>query len=71
MDKINDGGGPIFPSNYITISTGMSLRQYYAGCALTGMMSTWRETPANYTVDMLSKEVFSIADAMLKAEELK
>ena len=54
----------------ITVLAGMTLRDYFAGKALQGIMTDWRNTPAKYTVEILAKEMYEIADAML-AERAK
>jgi hypothetical protein len=51
--------------------TGMTLRQWYAGMAMQGMISAIHTTRGSLNEDLLSKEAFQFADAMIKAEESK
>jgi hypothetical protein len=56
---------------------GMSLRDYFAAKAMQGMLSSWYSVGDNYehnglvSEKIISKESYKIADAMLKARELK
>jgi hypothetical protein len=75
-EKINDGGaafrtiisgGP----DAMRIETGaMSLRDYFAGQALAGFLSSY-EHPASAVVneDFAAERAYRYADAMLKARE--
>lgn len=59
-------GGPAFPSDYIpgTATTpGMSLRQYYAGQALAGLISHY----GNESHEAAAEQSFKLADAMIAA----
>jgi hypothetical protein len=76
MSTINDGG-PAFPFGQISEITGqpingyfapgMTLRQYYAGQVLIGMMANPNSTAV--TSDTIAAWCFQMADAMLKAEQ--
>lgn len=75
MNKINDGGSA-FPSEQHetcdgtwnqTFDPGMSLRDYFAGQALVGIISGWAGgdcTPYGHALD-----AYDFADAMLRARE--
>lgn len=61
-----DKGGSAFPHGAMIQSSGMSLRDYFAGQGLAGMMAqhsagrglpTWQE--------QMSWDAYSVADAML------
>jgi hypothetical protein len=75
MSKINDGG-PAFPSTIqyfpddknANEEQGMTLRQYYAGQALAGLASY---VTKGATFDDIAKDAYAIADAMIKAREVK
>jgi len=79
--KPNDGG-PAFPGgptggeyrgedgyvyHQFSPSTGMSLRQWYAGMAMQGLLSnpTIGLEPTTDTIPAVVKQSFNIADAML------
>lgn len=68
MNKINDGG-PAFPlpcSNlFHNTADGMTLRDWFAGQAIMGLLA--RVHPTNTS----AKEVYGIADAMIKEREKK
>lgn len=73
MGRENDGG-PAFPLTHDAIShknrdfemQGMTLRDYFAAAALTGI-STWEKPPAPpYDA---ARRAYAIADAMLKARQ--
>jgi hypothetical protein len=74
MSKINDGG-PAFPSTIqyfpddknANEEQGMTLRQYYAGQVLIGIMANTNSTAV--TSDTIAAWCFQMADAMLKAEQ--
>jgi hypothetical protein len=68
---INDGG-PAFPSDYIpgTATTpGMSLRDWFAGQALAGLLSKGQST--SNAKSWMPEEAYELADAMLAARERK
>lgn len=58
-----DDGGPAFPGP-TCFTTGMTLRDYFAGQALAGIMSRF-----DYFPNVASDAAYSIADAMLKQRE--
>lgn len=70
---------PAFPSatQHYVQNIGMSLRDYFAAKAMQGMLSSWYSVGDNYehnglvSEKIISKESYKIADAMLKARELK
>lgn len=77
MPNINDGG-PAFPRPYFEHPTngeyslaqeGMSLRDYFAGQALVGIIASEVEnrTPS----EIVAKRAYELADAMLKAREAR
>jgi hypothetical protein len=74
MTTINDGG-PAFPvpdSHHANGqvqygANGMPLRDYFAGQALAGLMLGVRRGGAM----MLARECYEMADAMLRAREVK
>lgn len=69
MSTIIDGGGPAFPTlliepKYGSGYKGMTLRDYFAGQALCGIMSA--RGPSN-AVDWVGGVSYAIADSMLTA----
>jgi hypothetical protein len=60
-----NNGGPAFPCDEWQLpSPGMTLRDWFAGQALTGLLM------ANYQVDdVVAREAYDAADAMLAARE--
>ena len=83
MSEINDGG-PAFPrsrpSGYINTkdpdwefwerqASGMTLRDWFAGQALTGILVDSRST--RMTVGEATSTAFELADSMLRAREKK
>ena len=60
-------GGSAFPVMYC--SEGMSLRDYFAGQALAGMMG--HKDCSAWTVNEVSSDCYAHADAMLAARERK
>jgi hypothetical protein len=63
MSKINDGG-PAFPMHPNSWEYGMTLRDWFAGQALEGLSY-------HYTAKDAVKLAYEMADAMLKAREVK
>lgn len=57
-------GGPAFPVPYGARHSGMSLRDWFAGLALQGLLAE-AGTYANF--DEPAKDAYEAADAMLKA----
>jgi hypothetical protein len=78
MSKINDGG-PAFPFEYeMSVGlgrvphTGMSLRDWFAGQALAGMLDfsecTSYDISGNASAD-IARTAYRIADALLQSRE--
>lgn len=72
MSALNDGG-PAFPRNGHPDKNdfphgGMSLRDYFAGQALAGMLAS-PQVFENMTDETLAAITYSAADAMLKERE--
>ena len=67
-EKINDGG-PVFPSEIGTISKGITLREYFAGQAISQIIATCANdtTHGVAEADYFAARAYEIADAMLKA----
>ena len=63
---INDGG-PAFPDD--RWQAGMTLRDYFAAAALKGQAHRFAH-PHEYR-ELLAQDCYEIADAMLKAREVK
>ena len=64
-----DGGGHVIVTHY-GMESGMSLRDYFAAAALQGFMAA--HTSGGCLVDDLyAKYAYDLADAMLKAREVK
>ena len=63
MIDINDGG-PAFPINDVTLIDieGLSIRQYFAAAALTGLIASPHSPP---TATEAASSAFEIADAMI------
>lgn len=63
ISEQNNAGGPAFPIENILESevwTGMSLRDYYAGCALTGILARGSGFPPSNI-----QHIFDYAQAMV------
>lgn len=85
MSKINDAGGPAFPSDYVehermevgnqveimAKSSGMLLRDYFAAMAMQGIIAASGGCDGNplYVEEKLSENAYAMADAMLKTRE--
>lgn len=76
MSKIEDGG-PVFPSSHTGMKgghvhtefrNGISIRDYFAGQALIGILSAGPLRDGT-TYDLVSKCAYEHADAMLKARK--
>jgi hypothetical protein len=69
--QINDGG-PAFPTLDNTEHwrhLGLSLRDYFAAAALQGLMAQVK--PEDHWAEYRAKWSYEVADAMLKAREVK
>ena len=69
MSEINDGG-PAFPVEWKTFNGGlggMSLRDWFAGQALAGLLAN---TECHATPEGYASDAYMQADAMLKAKEV-
>jgi hypothetical protein len=66
------GGDNFAPPNY-TYHEGMSLRDYFAGQAMVGWLSSWTtdSSPQFFEADHVAATAYDYADAMLKAREVK
>ena len=69
MSNTNINGGPVFPSEIGTISKGMTLREYFAGQAISQIIAVCaNDTTHGMTeADYFASRAYEIADAMLKA----
>ena len=73
----NDQGGAAFPfaatdpSNAELQSSGMSLRDYFAGQALVGLLSGQYRENSTGNLGEAPQEAYMIADAMLDARSTK
>jgi hypothetical protein len=56
-----------FPNPHRTDETGMTLRDYFAGLAMQGLLTA--ETVGGYSNSHIAEIAYSIADAMLKERE--
>ena len=69
MSDINNGG-PAFPAHWNGVQPpqqGMTLRDWFAGQALAGMMASRNPTSPRFHPDDDAEYVYAVADAMLKA----
>ena len=69
MSEKIETGGPAFPTNYRHRANcpGMELRDYFAAKAMQGFLAA----EYAYRPDVWAKEAYGMADAMLKAREVK
>lgn len=61
-------GGPAFPAMHFDLAEsehGMTLRDYFAGKALQGLLAATRTDRS----DILAKDAYNMADAMLEARK--
>lgn len=70
MSAFPKEGGPAFPFSSITFGhcAGMSLRDWYAGVAMSGLLANPRsgdQAKALCGEESVSKAAFEVADAML------
>jgi hypothetical protein len=70
---IDDDGGPAFPNNdqHGCAFAGMTLRDWFAGQALNGYLSTWENEMDSSFFDPhhVAKSVYAFADAMIAARK--
>lgn len=75
---MTNDGGPAYPgdvrmrvSGGYEVQRGMSLHDYYAGQALTGLLAMRAHPASGLTadIDAVTSDSFRIADAMLAARE--
>ena len=70
-----DNSGPTFPSSQHTMAhsynSGMSLRDWFAGMALQGIISSVKAVEVLDTPEKLSLACYHQADAMLAQKEKK
>jgi len=65
--SINDGG-PAFPRHAYDGHDGMTLRDWFASQALAGMLA---DTNVKAGADKIAWCAYALADAMLRAREVK
>ena len=76
IEKI-ETGGPAFPCHPEIIPqndrdfAGMTLRDYFAAKAMHGMAGSRRYCEAGWDQADMASQAYEIADAMLKAREVK
>ena len=75
MNDIKDGG-PAFPSKInndyeIAFFPGMTLRDWFAGQALAGMMGSRNPTSPRFHPLDDAEYVYAVADAMLRTRKVK
>jgi hypothetical protein len=73
MSKTNDGG-PAFPivepdTSSVSITTGMSLRDYFAAAALQGLMANSQYPVEELPPAQVSVDAYYYADYMLAERE--
>ena len=68
---MKNDGGPAFPRPYMVSGTpGMSLRDWFAGQAMVGLMSDPGLRPSNTDeFEHMATRLYQVADAMLKERE--
>lgn len=77
MEENIETGGPAFPVQYsneadgptVMPHVGMTLRDYFAAKAMQGFLTT--EDASTYGPEVWAMEAYRMADAMLKAREVK
>ena len=64
-----DNGGPAFPTTagQVVYSHGMSMRDWFAGQALAGIMANSQFSVPKNTHQAFTKVAYALADAMLAA----
>jgi hypothetical protein len=72
MNKNTNDGGPAFPTqNGTRNDQGMTLRDWFAGMALQGMLASCRPGYSYQIAEDATSEAFRYADAMLSARDGK
>ena len=75
MEQKIETGGPAFPCHPEIIPhrdhdfAGMTLRDYFAARAMQGFLTA--EYASTYRPEVWAKDAYEMADAMLKAREVK
>jgi hypothetical protein len=75
MSEAIKDGGPAFPfvepSTECSVSTGMTLRDYFAAKAMQGFCAygALSNPDHGHTIDDVAQDAYDAADAMLKARE--
>ena len=75
MEENIETGGPAFPCHPEIIPqkdrdfAGMTLRDYFAARAMQGFLTA--EYASTYRPEVWAKDAYEMADAMLKAREVK
>lgn len=72
--KLRDNDMPAFPRTYTADGhNGMTLRDYFAGQALSAIVSERREgdggSQSSNTVSYIARQAYALADAMLAARK--
>jgi hypothetical protein len=68
MSTINDSG-PAFPTRYHEDMHGMTLRDWFAGQALAGLLAKYGLGEAE--PESMAADSYAYADAMLRVREVK
>ncbi len=66
MAKID--GGPAFPKLY-NATAGMSLRDWFAGQALTSLLRNPNHSVGTVTFERIGQDAYKLADAMIAARD--
>ena len=69
QDRPHDDGGPAFPRDLSHDYAGMSLRDYFAAKALSGLLAGVPEEGSGYSHDQYAEDAYAFADAMLKERQ--
>ena len=70
LDKKQPDDGPAFPAAWM-LERGMTLRDYFAAKAMQGMAGSHAYCERGWDQADLAGQAYEIADAMLKAREVK
>lgn len=69
LENLVKTGGPAFPSKMTTLGAefyGLTLRDYFAAAALTGILAYDPEWPVEKDAGSIAHSAYRTADAMLK-----